>query len=504
MLKKTAAQGMMGMRLRLNRDLPLMYTDLCHRSGQPIYPKARVGQYGGHSDFSSAGHRDLHSPTTAVIGFSLAGAALLMVGMLAATTPASAQGLGRRYHESRQPRIEKDQSNSDGGERFTLADGGRTVHDNLLKVTWLLNANVGKGACKNVPSVGTGGGMNWKTAWACVAQVNSGTGLLGHTNWQMPASPVTDRSCSAVGPQGNSFARNCRGSTYGSLYYDAWKRHFGDTVALQVGPTIGGFSNLQPTLYWFGNSLQRESGKKKRNRYNGFNSFSFSNGWQGANVNHHVIYFLPIIAGPVPAGSPAARATIWDPAAESGVPGKSGISWLADANVAHDPQFLQQVKAEHLPISSNGSMDQKTAQKLIELMRKNEYLGRNDWMLPVASDTNCTINGKTNKTAGHHCTVSGMGHLYYDILKLKAGTAVAEPPDISDVKPFVNVQPSLYWACAADPSTQSNPQGNLCSPTPTAASGFGFSFDMGSGFTDTTLLGSDLYLMVYYSDPQAN
>jgi len=429
-----------------------------------------------------------------------------MVGMLAAPAPASAQRLGRRHHEGRraQTEAENDQTPTGGRERFTLADGGRTVHDSLLKVTWLLDANLGKGACKDVPNVGAGGGMAWKTAWACVAQLNGGTGLLGHTNWQLPVTPVNDSSCSAVGPQGNSFAMNCRGSAYGSLYYIAWKRHFGDTVALQTGPTIGGFSNLQPTLYWFGNSLQRQSGKKKRNPYSGFNSFSFSNGWQGANVNHHVIYFLPMIAGPVAADSPAARATIWDPTAESGVPGRSGISWLADANVAHDPRFLRQVKAEHLNIRNDGSVDQKTAQALIGLMRQNQYLGRNDWMLPVASGTNCTINGRPSEAAGHNCTVSGMGHLYYDVLKLKAGTAVAEPPDIAEVKPFVNVQPSLYWACSADPSTRSNPQGNLCSSTPTAASGFGFSFDMGSGFTDTTVLGSDLYVMVYYPDPPAN
>jgi len=124
-------------------------------------------------------------------------------------------------------------------------------------------------------------------------------------------------------------------------------------------------------------------------------------------------------------------------------------------------------------------------------------------VLPVASGAHCTIDGKTDRTAGYNCTTSGLGHLYYEVFKLKAGTAVAEPPNIPEVKPFENVQPSLYWACTADPSTRSNPQGNLCDSTPTAAPGFGFSFDMDSGFTDTTLLGSALYLMVYYPDPPA-
>jgi hypothetical protein len=388
------------------------------------------------------------------------------------------------------------------GDRFTLADGGRTVHDNLLKVTWLLDANVGKSECKNVPNVGAGGGMDWSTAWACLQQLNSGGGLLGHTTWQMPATPREDATCRARGQHGNSFGENCSGSAYGSLYYFAWKRHFGETVALEIGPTRNGFSNLQPTLYWFGNSLQQQAGRNKRNRYSGYNSFSFSNGWQGANVDHHVMYFLPMIAGPLPPGSAAAQATIWDPTAESGVPGQTGVSWLANANISRDPGFLQQVKAGSLAIGKDGSMDQKTAQQLIGLMHTSQYLGRGDWKLPVASATHCNIKGKTGGAAGFGCDVSGLGHLYYDVFKLGSGAAVADPPDIAEVKPFFEVEPSLYWACAAGPTSAANSQGgNLCGAPPTAEAGFGFSFDMGSGFTDTTVNGSELYLMVYYPDP---
>ena len=398
-------------------------------------------------------------------------------------------------------RVEPASAQQDHG-RFTPADGGRTVHDKVLKVTWLLDANVGKSECKGVANVGSGGAMDWNTAWSCVEKLNQGKGLLGHKNWQMPATPKVDHTCGAEGNQGNSFAENCRESAYGSLYYLAWQRHFGETVALQVGPTIGGFSNLQPTLYWFGNSLQQDSGKKKKKPDNGYNSFSFSNGWQGANVNHHLMYVLPVIAGRVPARSEAAGATIWDSTAESGVPGKKGISWLADANVAHDPSFLRQMGASSLKIRKDGNMEQGTAQQLIDSMKQHRYLSRNDWMLPLASATNCS--GKTGSD-GYGCTVSGMGHLYYDIFKLKPGAAVAEPADIPEVKPFVNVQPSLYWACAAATSTSANSQpGILCASTPTAATGFGFSFDMGTGFTDTTVIASGLYLMVYYPDPQCS
>lgn len=415
---------------------------------------------------------------------------------------AMAPASGQRPKQSAARRLKSGTSTSVplGGGRFTPADGGRTLHDNVLKVTWLLDANVGANECSHVDSVGAGGGMSWKTAWACIAKLNSGTGLLGHTNWQMPATPKSDTSCGAKGPHQNSFGENCRGSAYGSLFYGAWKRQYGQTVALETGATKDGFKNLQPTLYWYGNKTKAPDTTKRAD--NGYNSFSFANGWQGANVDHHAMYVLPMIAGAVPAGSPVAKATIWDPAGKSGVAGKTGISWLADANIASNAQFRQQIRADNLSIQTDGSMDQKTAQLLIDSMKANKYLGRDDWMLPRAVTTNCQINGKTGTTGGYDCNVSGMGHLYYDVFKLSAGSAVDEPVDIAEVKPFTHVQPSLYWAClAATPTPMNTEAGNLCNASPIAAPGFAFSFDLGNGFTDTTLLPSDLYLMVYYPDP---
>jgi len=424
-----------------------------------------------------------------------------LIGVLATPLAPASRAQRAREPDRKQAKADKKTQPPGDGSRFTSADGGRTVHDDLLKVTWLLDANVGKSECKKVPGAGDGGGMNWNTAWACVAQLNSGKGLLGHTNWQMPATPKNDSGCGGRGGHQNSFGENCSGSSYGSLFYITWKRHYGETVALETGPMKAGFRNLQPTLYWYGNKTKVDPSKKEKN---GYNSFSFSNGWQGANVDHHAMYVLPMIAGQVDANSPAGKATIWDRTGDPGVTGKTGISWLADANAASDPAFLQAVKATGLPINKDGSMDHETADSLVALMRKNKYLQRADWMLPLANTTNCQMNGNTGKTGGYDCNGSGMGHLYYDVFKLSAGSSVAEPPDIAEVKPFSTVQPSLYWACmAARPTAQNQQAGNLCGDTTTAAPGFAFSFDMGNGFTDTTLLPSDLYLMVYYPDPPA-
>ncbi len=174
---------------------------------------------------------------------------LTLVGIISA--PATGQRQKQRASEANQTKIEtgKNQPQISSADRFTPADGARTVHDKLLKVTWLLDANVGKSECKTIANADSGG-MDWSTAWACIQQLNSGKGLLGHTNWQMPATAMVDSTCPAVGQQGNSFGENCTGSAYGSLYYGAWRRHFGETVAWQSGPTKGGLNCSTPVQFW--------------------------------------------------------------------------------------------------------------------------------------------------------------------------------------------------------------------------------------------------------------
>lgn len=422
--------------------------------------------------------------------------ALLLVSAcllsVVAATPASAQRK-KRQKEAQTETKKKEQSQPSGNaNRFTSADGGKTVHDNVLLVTWLLDANLGKGECKNVPKVGSGGGMDWDTAKACIAHLNQGSGYLGHTNWQMPATPQSDSSCGAKGTHGNSFGKDCSDSAYGSLFYKAWQLHFGDTIAQQAGPVKDRFRNLQPTMYWFGNSLKPQGAKKKP--YEGYNSFSFSNGWQDTNVDAHVMYVLPVMPGAL--GTPDCDKknvpTVSDPGAQ--------LTWLADANFAAAPATRQHLGVAG--ITSAGTMSQQTAQAFVKAMKDKGYPCAADWQLPTASATNCS--GSKTGHVGYNCNVSAMGQLYYDVFKLKAGATVAEPPDIPAVKPFLNVQPSLYWACTAAKKTSSGPQAeNRCGPKPEAPgpAGFGFSFDMGSGFTDTTIIPADLYLMVYYPDP---
>ena len=69
---------------------------------------------------------------------------------------------------------------------------------------------------------------------------------------------------------------------------------------------------------------------------------------------------------------------------------------------------------------------------------------------------------------------------------------LAHEPDIK-VGPFHNIQPYLYWSCAADGNKMTG------SGEP-AAPGFQWSFSFGNGFQGTDVIGNTLYVMVYAPD----
>jgi hypothetical protein len=73
---------------------------------------------------------------------------------------------------------------------------------------------------------------------------------LGHSNWQLPTTPLVDRGCGAVGPQANSFGANCSLNALGSLYYNALGLNFPNTAVPIPNSQVGPFSNLQPYFYW--------------------------------------------------------------------------------------------------------------------------------------------------------------------------------------------------------------------------------------------------------------
>jgi len=359
---------------------------------------------------------------------------------------------------------------------------GQTVYDPNLMVTWLADGNLAGKQTFGASNINKSGSMDYEAAMRWVEAMNKadqGRGYLGHNNWQLPTVPVKDESCAHTGRNGESFGFHCWGSALGSLYYRSLGLREPNTVVRMPANTVGPFHDFQPYLYW--------SGSAAADPKQGFVSFSFNSGFQGANVWRNYLYVLPMIKGKLP-GTPAAAGkglqvnpggqSVYDPIAQ--------VTWLADANLAAKQTFGV------ADINPDGSMEHTTALEWVAAMNKADggrgYLGQRNWQLPETGppDPSCNMKG----TTGFDCTGSALGELFYKQLGLHRGESVVAAPDVK-VGPFHNIQPYLYWACEGETAIsacQSNGP----------AEGFEWNFSFGNGFQGTNLLGNNLYVVVYY------
>ena len=374
-----------------------------------------------------------------------------------------------------------------GGSTLIAREEGRTVYDARLKVTWLADANLAAKQTFGVPDINKSGSMNYATAVRWVAAMNAsngGAGYLGHHNWQLPTAPDSDKTCKLTGRHGESFGFSCSGSALGSLYYASLGLREPDSAVPSFQNRVGPFQNFQPYLYW---SKSPPADPKQ-----GFVSFSFSTGFQGANVFRNYLYVLPMIKGQLPGTPPASGShlqanpggtTVYDPIAQ--------ITWLADANLPARQTFGL---AE---INRDGAMDHDTAIRWVDALNQADgghgYLGHTGWDLPETGppDPDCSMKG----TTGFGCTSSAMGSIFYRQLGLHPGDSVIAPSE-ARVGPFYNLQPYLYWACAGQSAS------STCQPNG-PGDGFEWNFSLGNGFQGTNLLGNALYVMVYYPDNSA-
>ena len=362
------------------------------------------------------------------------------------------------------------------------ATDGQTVYDPNLKVTWLANANLAATQTFGVSNINKSGSMDYAVAVRWVAAMNKyehGVGYLGHNNWQLPTAPVKDESCARTGRNGESFGFNCSGSALGSLYYGSLRLREPNTAVRIPANTVGPFKDFQPYLYW--------SGSAAADPKQGFVSFSFNSGFQGANVWRNYLYVLPMIKGKLPSTPPATGEglqanpdgqTVYDPIAQ--------ITWLADANLAAKQTFGV------AGINPDGSMEHSAAVEWVAAMNKADggrgYLGQTNWQLPETGppDPSCSMKG----TTGFDCMGSAMGKLFYKQMGFKRGESVVAVPDMK-VGAFHNIQPYLYWACEAESAASTCQTGG-------PSDGFEWNFSFGNGFEGTNLLGNNLYVIVYY------
>jgi uncharacterized protein (TIGR03437 family) len=222
---------------------------------QPYYYWSETsGTSGGYATFSfNTGFQDSNTP------FNFMYVLPMIPGKLPGTPAATGQGL-------------------------QVNPGSQTVYDPETDVTWLANANLaatntfGLPTCtnENTPRlcVGQDGAMSWDSASQFMTNMNSGTGYLGHTNWQRP--PV-DPNCPNYG---------CGGALnpMGNLFYEQLGFSEGTPVIVTPNVTVGPFHNLQPYIYWEcgADTIQATC---QYDATTGFEwSFSFGNGFLGTDV----------------------------------------------------------------------------------------------------------------------------------------------------------------------------------------------------------------------------
>jgi uncharacterized protein (TIGR03437 family) len=373
---------------------------------------------------------------------------------------------------------------------LTLSPDGITVYDSVNNISWLANVNLPASSRFGLPvcsgssidtktCVNPSGSMTYQAAAAWVAAMNAAN-YLGHSNWQIPTTPLLDSGCAFIGAQTDSFGWNCTAGALGSLFYNALGLKAPNTAVPIPNNTVGPFINFQPYLYW-SQSIVNGSG---------FGTFSFATGYQGNNTNPNFLYVLPMIQRKLP-GTPAATGkglqvnpgglTVYDPV--------MNVTWLANANVAASNTFgLAACKAPGSPlfcVDQDGAMNSNSAAQFIANMNTANgtgYLGQSNWQLPTV-DPACDVS--------YICaaTDTPLQELFYDQLGISPGAPVVPAPDIA-VGPFNNIQPYLYWSCGAAAIQ------DACGTPP--ATGFQWSFSFGNGFLGTDVLQNDLYVTAYF------
>lgn len=144
-----------------------------------------------------------------------------------------------------------------GSAQAALSDsGGGTIHDDVLNINWLKDANLAATNTFGVAGIQVNGVMNWDTANRWIAAMNTAD-YLGHADWRLPATLQPDSSCDQLDfgsgyypPQGSG--NNCTGSEMGELFYTEGGLSAGQSI-LDSATLTANFTNMQGyNIYWSG------------------------------------------------------------------------------------------------------------------------------------------------------------------------------------------------------------------------------------------------------------
>jgi hypothetical protein len=323
--------------------------------------------------------------------------------------------------------------------------------------------------------------LNWVNA---LNSYNNGAGWLNHNNWQLPANPESDTTCSSQ--KFVNFGALCTGSAMGNLYNLGLARAYPDSVVPRFLTFVWPFFNLQPGLYW-----TSDSGG------GGEVTLSFNTGLRGENTTKynffHVLPMTRAVLGPPPAGTgvlpyvsgPGAGKAVYDTV--------TGISWTLNANLPALNNFgvtgtitltsdIDQSVLTVPLIDKDGAVHfsaldpANMSSGWIVSMNDSNYAGSNTWALPGIADL----------------------RQLYDDMSISAGDTRLEWP--FSVGPFWRLQPGFYWGCVRADNTGSNGPCDYSqdAPTPPGSVPFEWSFNFDDGFEGTDLSDKQFYVMVYY------
>lgn len=150
------------------------------------------------------------------------------------------------------------------------------------------------------------------------------------------------------------------------------------------------------------------------------------------------------------------------------------VCWLADANLAGNATIRAAMNVAG--INPDGTMDYATALNWVNALNAYDdgrgYLGHHNWQLPDSPKIDPTCSSNNNGSFGVSCTGSALANLY------GIGLGLAYPNSVvsdftNHVRPFLDLQPSLYWTSDASSGGQNNGQTT-------------FSFNTGANGSNTT------------------
>ena len=136
--------------------------------------------------------------------------------------------------------------------------GGGIIRDPSTNLEWLANANLADSMAFGLPisanetpgagEIGSMGRMNWNTAQAWIAAMNTAN-YLGHNDWRLPITVQPDSSCGEQYDPGSphpvqGYGYNCTGSELGDLFYNKLGGNQSESVLTTTGDTAEEITNL--------------------------------------------------------------------------------------------------------------------------------------------------------------------------------------------------------------------------------------------------------------------